>query len=385
MGGAYMLNLTPGTGDENLFISDLYLIESEGWIEAIKKNISIPHAVLVYPFSLIFKNYIALRFVNVLLLITLYGYFFFRNKPSLSFFGYLTFFLGTSKVFFIGTNDALFILGLVIFLNEVFKLTINEPWKPSLALCALCISIFTRSMFIVYLPILLLSVYLIIKHKALSGRQLVLPSLIFLALIICNVPSIQSNGRLSYDLKSPPQDLNVTWAQRQYLAQMMVNEGQLPNYSHPSFEETQAYIDTHGEDALPKTTLQGILFNPIMTVKEFFKDFFDICFFGFRQLGLLLFIPIGYLFFLIYRRKFNLNDVYVPISLVVMMSIFALIIISFIELRWLASIFVLAVVYCSFMESRKLISNKIFAVNQVVLLLLSCYGIYRILPKIDLF
>ena len=47
----YSLNFYPGKGDELLFLTDLRFINNFGWIEAIKKGISIPYMVLVYPFS----------------------------------------------------------------------------------------------------------------------------------------------------------------------------------------------------------------------------------------------------------------------------------------------------------------------------------------------
>ena len=53
----YFMNSSVG-GDEVLFISDIELIKNMGWIEAIRKNISIPYMILSYPFSLFLKNYL---------------------------------------------------------------------------------------------------------------------------------------------------------------------------------------------------------------------------------------------------------------------------------------------------------------------------------------
>ena len=66
--------------------------------------------------------------------------------------------------------------------------------------------------------------------------------------------------------------MNVTWTQRQYLAQILVNNGELENGQHPSWEQTQRYIRLHGEDSLPDGILKGITQDYLLTIKEFFKD-----------------------------------------------------------------------------------------------------------------
>lgn len=41
----YYMSL-PAGGDEFLFVSDLQMIQNEGWYDAIAKNVSIPYMVL---------------------------------------------------------------------------------------------------------------------------------------------------------------------------------------------------------------------------------------------------------------------------------------------------------------------------------------------------
>ena len=114
----YFLNKPAGGGDEGLFISDLELIHNEGWIEAIKQNISIPYMLLVYPLSFFVKNFIALRIINILLLLLLLFYFYKMGKKKYwLFYCYILFYVSTIGFFFAGINDILFVVALIVFFN----------------------------------------------------------------------------------------------------------------------------------------------------------------------------------------------------------------------------------------------------------------------------
>jgi hypothetical protein len=75
----YIIQISAGRGDEFYFISDLKLINSNGWITAIKKGISIPYLLLAYPFTFIFKYHVALRLVSLILTLGLFFYFSLKN------------------------------------------------------------------------------------------------------------------------------------------------------------------------------------------------------------------------------------------------------------------------------------------------------------------
>ena len=101
----YFFHLPIGFGDESLFISDLDFIKSHGWIDAIRKNVSIPYMILAYPFSLFLENYISLRLVNVMLLVGMLAYFYYsNNNKRLTFYGYV-FFLHQLDQFFLFRNQ----------------------------------------------------------------------------------------------------------------------------------------------------------------------------------------------------------------------------------------------------------------------------------------
>lgn len=377
----YFLNRSPG-GDEVLFISDLELIKNKGWIRAIEKNISIPYMLLVYPISLILKNYVALRLVNLLLLVLLFVYFAKRkNSFQLSFYGYLLFFISTVGYFFFGTNDALFFIGLTIYLNEVNQLQKNNKWYGTTAIIALLTAFFTRKLIFVFFPIIIFSWFVVYKKNGFKSIDLKIVVLVLTFFLGLNFPSFLNKGNISYDLKSPPKNIKATWVQRQYLAQLMVNEGSLPNNNHPSWEKTDAYLTKNGENSLPKRIIDGIFFDVNLTVKEFFKELYSCMFYGFRQLGFILFIPLFFLIKDVLKTKRLNVSLMIPICLLVMISVFSLIIISFMELRWLAPVFILTIVYFSDLQKEKVWNTNLITANYTVLLFLSLYGIFSLWTK----
>ena len=275
----FFLNKSAGAGDESLFISDLIFIKKEGWFAAIEKGISIPYLLLTYPFSLLVKNHIALRLVNIILVGLLVFYFKKQKRQSKPYFyAYLGFFISTVGYFFIGTNDALFFICCIIFLHQVYLLQKNNNWKGTLAISALIIAFFTRELLIIYAPVLLLCFYIIYTEKgwrSIHKKHILILSIVFL---LINIPSVLVTNKLSYDKKLPPENVNVNWVQRQYLAQLMVNNGELKNYSHPYWSQTQAYVTNNGTSSLPNTIVKALTFDVKLTSIEFFKDLYFTCF-----------------------------------------------------------------------------------------------------------
>ncbi|MET0946689.1 MAG: hypothetical protein ABWY22_14885, partial [Flavobacterium sp.] len=338
----YFLGRNMGRGDESLFIIDLELIKSAGWIAAIKKSISIPYMLLAYPLSFIFDSYIALRIVSVALISGMLGYFYIvRKENSKDLFYYLIFYISCESVFFSGTNDTLFFVSLIIFLNEVYLIRQNKVKDLNILLSFLIISIFTRQLFVVYLPVILIGIYIVYKSKIRLNRKSLIPFGLFLFFIFMNIPSLIEKGRLSYDDKSAPKETNVSWSQRQYLAQLMVNNGELENFQHPSWEVTRAYLDKNGEDSLPDGIINGMTFDYALTIKEFFKDFAYSVGTSTRSFGLMLFITFFYFGNQMLKDRNNLLDNFIPLSTLVMLSIFSLIIMSYVETRWLDPVFIM--------------------------------------------
>lgn len=376
----YFFHLPIGFGDESLFISDLDFIKSHGWIDAIKKNVSIPYMILAYPFSLFLENYISLRLVNVMLLVGMLAYFFYStSNKRLTFYGYAFFYISSISFFYLGINDILFAVSLIIFINEVYLLIKEKGGKLHLAFIFLLIAIFTREMAIVYMPLIFLLIFVLFRLRKINTSVLATIGITFSLLLLLNTPSIIENGSLSYDRKAPPPEAGVTWAQRQYLAQLMVNNGEMENGQHPSWQQTQDYINANGEKSLPNGILGGLTHDFKLTVVEFFKDFLYSVYYGTRQLGLILLFSLFYAFFRIYKvGKIELENI-VPILTLLMVSIFSLIIISYVELRWLIPVFFMTIVYYDDLGNELKIPSYLVLCNYLVLILFSAYGIKTIL------
>lgn len=369
-----------GGGDEFLFVNDLVLIKKRGWIFAIEKSISIPYMIMVYPFSLFFKEYVALRIANIFLFLLLMLYFFKTVKIRVSsFYFYLFFFIGTSAYFFKGTNDALFFTGLAVFMIEVFYFIENKKMNnQSLAFSGLIVSFFTRELFLVYSPVIILGFYFLYKKGfSFFNKKMVYPLIIFFFFVGVNIPSLKLHNKLSYDYKKPSSEI-ANWSQLTYLSQILMNKGELKNFSNPSWEQTENYLKKNGPDSLPNSILKCLTFDYSLTIKELFKDFYFSMFFGLRQLGLMLLFPFYFIVKNV-KKKAVLNPMmYLPYSLILMLSIVSLIIIANIEPRWYMSVFMITIIFYNNNQIQNRINPNYILMNYFVLTFFSIYGIYGI-------
>lgn len=378
----YFMSLPVG-GDEFLFISDLQLIKSVGWYNAIMQNVSIPYMILAYPLSFILEDYAALKLVNVIVLLLLFLYFYcLGNVKFKSTYSYLFFFISTVGYFYFGTNDCLFFVSLIVFFNEVNNAVHKKRIHFNLALSSLIIAFFTRELFLVYVPVVIVGLYLLYKSGCRFSKKTFFPLGFFVLFLLFNIPSLEKNRTLSFDRKNPPKGMGVSWSQRQYLAQLMVNKGSLPNGQHPSWEQTKAYLEKNGKKSLPDGVLNGVTYNFELTIKEFFKDFAYLMTYSLRSLGLMLLLMLFYWFRKMMRDKSIDLKCFVPFATLTMILIFSFIIISYVELRWLSAVFMMTIVFYSQMEHQHKISKYLILANYCVLCFLTLYGIFRIFNKI---
>ena len=379
----YYHMLSPGGGgDEALFIIDLNYVKTNGWIAAIEKGIGLTYLILVYPLSFILSDYLALRMTNVLLLLILFFYYYKRGEIKNKLFYYYFLFICGFGFFLLGTNDTLFIVALLIFFNEVYKFIENKE-KTSMPIlwCALFIGFFTRELIYIYLPLVLLALFLLWKNNGNIFQKWYVPTALLFFLVAINLPSLEKNHRISYDDKKPESNVKSTWAQRQYLAQLLVNEGKLADQKHQSWEETDAYLLEHGENSLPKTTSEGIFFNFKLTISEFFKDFTSTVILSIRQTGMIFIIVISYLLYAIFKRKISTN-LFLPFVSLFIVATFSFIIISYVETRWLLVAYILSILYYSELEFDNKLPKKILLLNQILLILVIFYGTYKVFLKL---
>jgi hypothetical protein len=375
------VNFDSGAGDENVFINDLRYINNFGWWMAIEKGISIPYMILVYPLSFIFKNYVALRLINFFLFLLLLIYINYRYKNVYIYF-YLLFYLFTSGSFFIGTNDGLLHLCLIIFFSEIYLLLKTNNFNFNLTFISLIVAFFTREMILMYIPIIIITILIIFLKYKINITKIYLSLIIFIFFLTFNIPSIIKNNTLSYDKKLPPENVSVNWVQRQYLSQLYVNNGKIKNNQHVTWQEVQEYVNLNGEDSLPKTQFNSIFFNLKQTFFETLKNFFTTNFYFIRQLGFIILINLFFMSFFIIRKKQNISLYYIPLVTILTILLFSIVIFSYVELRWLVPIGVLSIIYYSDLQIKFLDKSKyiyVFLLNYLIFLLMIIYGTYNII------
>ena len=202
----------------------------------------------------------------------------------------------------------------------------------------------TRMVVITYLPAYSIAFYLVIKRRmawkeSLFNSQYFLVPL-FLVISFFHYPSLIKNQSLSFHSK----EMNfkdASWASLQYLSAIKSSDGELIGRKHVTIAETQAYVRAHGEDALPKTFLESIYFDPMFTIKEFVKDFVLLVKPMTRLIGWVLIAGIiGAVLLFRKEKKLMPLGVMTSFGLVHMVTI-AFIIISYIEDRWVLGSFTL--------------------------------------------
>lgn len=378
----YTLYIRPeGAGDEGHFISAMNKIMEEGWKSATCFGISVPYQLLVMPLNLVMPTYIALRVTNLLLLLTfgwyLYNKLHIKHGFTLSI---IISYVATSSFYMFGTNDALFSLALCIFFTESYYMISQKSYtNPTWALIGLCLAIFTRELIIVFMPVIIPLLYMGWKNIAFTRKSILITGGIALFLITLNGYSLTYKNRLSYDNKIAPPGLS--WTQLRYLTQLEVNAGRIAEGQNVSWEKLRNYLDTYGENSLPKTVIESIFFDVRLTINQYFQDLKSSILRLFRQLGLLLIIPFISIL-LIKDRIERLKQSYLIILLWLVLSIFCCIIISNIELRWLAAVVLTYLIvsleyYKGVYTAQNVLPyfSKLVLWMQVVFLCLSLFGI----------
>jgi len=372
-------------GDEFFFVEELSKIQTTDLNYFWLKDVCIPLIILSTPFTLFFTKIMAIRVLN-LILMTFYLFITIGTlkRLKIQYLFHCLFYFATVGFFFSATNDALFSLSLALFFILIQCLLENGKKYVGLTAFSLILAIFTRYIIIIFLPVIIFFLYRQYQENKEGLRRLYK---IFLILLIpfltINMGSVVDRGKISYTVKDRLQDQHgVTWAQRQYLSQILVNAGKLEFAQHPSWEETRKYLEENGSDALPKSSVTSWLFDLELTFKEFFKDFSLTIFYAFRQIGIVI-ILILFLPFYNWLKKKNLSESAIPLSIIYLIAVFSFIIISNVELRWLSSGFLLAIWYYSKLLS-KINGSKVFqTINSSIFILLSLYGSYGLILRIS--
>lgn len=348
----------PAKGDEESFLSAFKYYLSQGFYEAnVEGNSTIFNLISSFFYTFTSNDLLSLRLTSILfgvltfiILWKLQKKFFILTNSffHLAFVTALNVVVVKSFVFF-GINDTIIVFLTVAFFYILFKIKTDSQIKHFyFLLLGLILSSFmaTRLMSIIIFPSIILVIILVLKKsnrlKFDKNNGILLVSfVVFLTLF--NVPSLIEKGKLSFHQKSTGFK-GLTWVQFQYLSAIEQEKGTIKHNAHVSWEDVNEYVKTHGENSLPKTNTEALLFDMKRTVKEFFKDLFLLIKPFTRLLGILFLISIPVFLIKIITEKSFLVKVLTNEIFLFFISytfIICFIVISNVEIRWLTNILIL--------------------------------------------
>ena len=291
-----------------------------------------------------------------------------------------------SSYFLVGTTDLLLALLIVFYFYFLLKRKSWTTWGIVISAAVVALMMLTRQVAILLIPSIALVELMHIRRNKKKVSELIKPFLIGIMVFgvivtAFNMPSILDKSRLSYHKKIPSNGLS--WTQLQYLSALETDRGNLQHGKHVSWDYLQQYLDENGESSLPSTPLESLLFDPGLTIKEFFVDLFQEIKPFTRLMGALFLFSLG--IFLIELRnpkrlwsKIMNNEILV--FSMIYISIICLIVIYYVETRWLISVLLLLPVVFSevlfkFFEKRKISSSMRYVLLNLHLLSISLMNI----------
>jgi hypothetical protein len=280
-------------GDENSVIAIFESIKTIGFFETWQSgNFSPVFFLITHPLNLVLDNAIlASRLISstAVLLSLFLLYKFAKSYLKLSgtyMFSALVF---TASFFFYriywqGINDTLFHLIIIASLFCCYNIQFKKKTIINAIVLGVLIGLLIGTRFIAFLviPGYIFFLYKNYKHVFITG---------FVGLLIglcLHLPSLLENNTLSSIDKNPKNGLS--WAQKNHLSQRYIYEGKLKDGVRVNWQQVQDYIDENGEDSLPYSFSDSLLFNPKWTIIELFNDFWFSLkgYWTFFGLGLLL-------------------------------------------------------------------------------------------------
>ena len=356
----YYIYLKPASGDEQSYLAVYNMFINEGFVTANIFGNSTFFNICSYVFYFFSeRELLSMRlcslFFGMLSFIVLWKFIhrFFNFSQKVKWVVYLTMLnvvIVKSNVF-MGINDTILVFLTVSFFYVLYSIntTKNPVTKYFLALgLILAVSLSTRLMALIAFPGFLYCIFLVLKKQkapiAKSVRQAGIIIITFLlATYSLNFPSLSEKGTLSFHLKESGYK-GITWSQMQYLSAIGQEKGEIEHNAHYSWEKVREYLDTNGEDSLPKTVFESIFFDIKRTVKEFFKDVLLLTIPFTRLLGPVFFLGLLLFTYQLSFKKISIRNIlesHILMFFIIYVSIICFIIISNVETRWLIHILVL--------------------------------------------
>lgn len=378
----YYSQLPLQSGDSGLFAQNAEQLLN-GEITLTQNNgFSVFYHILSLPVAYLFGTFEGNRVFNAVLAVVFIAYVFANCRSFYSrVFWLLPFF--TAATLDVGTNDLLFQFFLFIGLHRLYMAIDSKQKLSGFGLTALATAICIRPLFVMYLPVLtVLFGFFFWNRLKFSRNDVFAATGLLLLFLTLNAVSIFNNGKVLYDNKEPDPKLGVNWIERQYLSQLAVNSGKIPNYTHVSWEDVTAYKAENGENSLPKTLIQAVTFDFKLTLLEAGKDFLYIVKDGTRQTGLTLLLVLLLPIFS-FRKSSYLQTNALSITVFTGVLTFAVVIISFVEMRWLVPLMLLAALHIESVFQKQFHKQAAVLIlsNVLFIVLIAIYGNWNIIRQ----
>ena len=278
----------PYLGDESFFTRDLNYFLENGYKISVINGISIPFT-LFSSFIYYFLNDISmsLRLANAIIVFLLILYVFVRKKllktnDKSIFMVHFLMIIGTAGGMFYGTNDSFFAVSFFIICSECYLYLKKKKINQIFVIIIFSICIMSRPHFIIYLPILFLSLYIFLiyrdgwKMKNLFNPIIISFFISLLIVLLFNYPKIinknfsHNQGTyipkflfFSYADKSgtyKTDDPEFSWVQWGFYSQMVSNNKMLGLFAPlVDWDEVRTYKGKNGEDTLPQSYQEYLL------------------------------------------------------------------------------------------------------------------------------
>ena len=293
-------------GDERSFLEAFNNIKTNGFLlEWMNGSISPAFYIISYPITSFFENPLyGFRLMSsictILTLLLLYNLA--KHKLQLkSIFLYSSLililnFLGY-RIFWQGINDDFLHLLIVYSVLLLYDIKKSKKTKHIVALGIIIgLIIGTRISAFIVLP-----GYIFFFHKDFkTGFKA--GAIALLVGFSLHAPSLFANKSLS-DINKDPKN-GLTWAQLNYVSQIHIYEGKIPEHTRLTWDQLNNYIDTNGSEHLPKTFIESVTFNWSYSIKEFFNDlWFTIHSIFFRFFGLGIFVILAFSLYILKNGK----------------------------------------------------------------------------------
>ena len=336
-------------GDEIKYLEDLLKANSSGLSKSISDGASITYLMITYLLDKIIDNPLfSLRITSLIFgTVMFYLLWIFNSKLirikypiKVSIYFWIVYLFIIQTTIFTGVNDILLdFLGTLLFIVLYLEFK-NEIIKYVFIGLLLALMLATRKMAITYISVFfLVSIFIIISSRETNMFNFRNICLIFLSFsiffVLVNSYPLIAHQQFSFDDKILPGSIN--WAQWDYHNALLIDQGIQSRFQHVDIIETEKYLNNHGKNSLPSSFLEMIIFNPQLTIKEFFIDSFTGLKYIFRQTGLLIFPFTIFLFFRIKKmfiEKLVTNTDFIYLFCLCYFLIISFVVIANIQARW---------------------------------------------------